>query len=385
MAKRESQQTVYDLMTTKTKEASQKKAPRKPKSKSREWLDSIVFAVVAATLIRWLFLEAYTIPTGSMERSLLVGDFLFVSKMHYGARTPKTPLQVPLTHQTIWGTNIPSYVDWIQLPQYRLPGFSKVERNDVVVFNYPGELQHPIDLRMNYIKRCVAVPGDTLRIQNAQVYINSQPFDNPDQMQMRYLVEFNDNESITARFLERYKINQEDVGMADRGLIMLLPEATANEIAKAPIVRSVTMEVEPAGQKMEQIMTEDYDGLDWNVDQFGPLVIPAEGMTIPLTEENIAKYFHTIKHYEGHAPDDVVLTEAGAITLKGQPLESYTFQQDYYFMMGDNRYNSLDSRAWGFVPADHVVGKALFIWMSMDYRESFFNKIRWSRIFKGIE
>ncbi|EMR01910.1 signal peptidase I [Cesiribacter andamanensis] len=370
-------------MTTQTKEAPKKKAPKKPKSKSREWVDSIVFAVVAATLIRWLFLEAYTIPTGSMERSLLVGDFLFVSKMHYGARTPKTPLQVPLTHQTIWGTNIPSYVDWIQLPQFRLPGFSEVERNDVVVFNYPGELQHPLDLRMNYIKRCVAVPGDTLRIKDAQVYVNSQPFGNPEQMQWRYLVKF--NEPITARFLERYKINQEDVGMAEEGLIMLLPEEVAAEIGKLPIVQSIRKEVEPAGQKMTQIMTEDYDGLSWNVDQFGPLVIPAEGMTIPLSEENVAKYYNTIKYYEGHDAEAVTLSEAGKISINGQPIDSYTFQQDYYFMMGDNRYNSLDSRAWGFVPADHVVGKALFIWMSMDYRQSFLNKIRWNRIFTGIE
>ena len=369
-------------MITKTKKAPEKKAPKKPKSKAREWADAIVFAVVAATLIRWLFLEAYTIPTGSMERSLLVGDFLFVSKMHYGARTPKTPLQVPLTHQKIWGTDIPSYVDWIQLPQWRLPGFSEVERGDVVVFNYPGELEHPLDLRMNYIKRCVAVEGDTLRIKDAQVFVNGQAFDNPEMMQWKYLVQF--NEPITAKFLDRYKITEDNVGVAENGLIMLLPEATANEISKLPIVRSVTKEIEPEGQKMAQIMPEGYANLAWNVDQFGPLVVPAEGMTIQLTEENIAKYFHTIKYYEGLDDELVLLSEEGVVTIDGQAVDSYTFTQDYYFMMGDNRYNSLDSRAWGFVPADHIVGKALFIWMSMDYRESFFEKIRWSRIFNGI-
>ena len=144
---------------------------KKYKSKSREWADAIIFAVIAATLIRWVFLEAFTIPTPSMEKSLLVGDFLFVSKLHYGPRTPATPLQVPLTHQKIWGTNIPSYLDWINLPQFRLPGFSSVKRNDVVVFNYPPEYQYPVDLKTNYIKRCVAVPGDVIEVNDMMVYI----------------------------------------------------------------------------------------------------------------------------------------------------------------------------------------------------------------------
>ena len=146
--------------------------PAAPKSKTREWVDAIVFAVVAATLIRWLFMEAFTIPTPSMENSLLVGDFLFVSKMHYGARTPKTPLQVPLTHQKIWGTDIPSYSDLIQLPQYRLPGFTDVERGDVVVFNFPTEHQYPTDLKTNYIKRCIGTPGDVVQVIDRQVYVN---------------------------------------------------------------------------------------------------------------------------------------------------------------------------------------------------------------------
>jgi signal peptidase I len=160
----------------------------KKKSAVREWFDSILFAVVAATLIRWLFFEAFTIPTPSMENSLLVGDFLFVSKLHYGTRTPKTPLQVPLTHQTIWGTNIPSYTDAVQLPQYRLPGFSEVKRGDVVVFNYPPELQHPVDLKTNYIKRCMGLPGDKLEVRDLQVYANGTAVENPVRMENEYFV-----------------------------------------------------------------------------------------------------------------------------------------------------------------------------------------------------
>ncbi len=369
------------MTTTKTKEAAAKpKAPKKPKSKTKEWLDAIAFAVIAATLIRWLLLEAYTIPTGSMERSLLVGDFLFVSKMHYGARTPKTPLQVPLTHQKIWGTDIPSYLDWIQLPQYRLPGFSDVDRNDVVVFNFPGELEHPIDLRSNYIKRCVGVGGDTLRIREQQVIVNGKAFDNPDQMQHKYLLQFDGQPN--ERFIRKYKLY--DINNYGNGWYASMTEAMAQEVKQLPFVKGVERLRFTEGEKGQDVLPAGYDKLAWNIDNFGPLVIPAEGMTIDLSEENIAKYFNTIKYYEGYDPDDVVMAE-GKISIKGQAVDTYTFQQDYYFMMGDNRHDSLDSRYWGFVPQDHIVGKALFIWMSMDYYESFLSKVRWNRIFTGIE
>lgn len=378
------------MTTTKTKDvAAKEKAPKKPKSKTKEWLDAIAFAVIAATLIRWLLLEAYTIPTGSMERTLLVGDFLFVSKMHYGARTPKTPLQVPLTHQKIWGTDIPSYLDWIQLPQYRLPGFSDVERNDVVVFNYPGELEHPIDLRSNYIKRCIGVAGDTISIQQAQVMVNGQAMENPEMMKHPYRVVL--NEPITQEFLRRFKMTVEDLREDNQGILFMLSADQAEKIKKLPIIKSLERHIEPAGVSSNMAPLDNFQKLPWNLDNLGPLVIPAEGMTISMTEENIARYYNTIKYYEGYnfyrgneQADDVELVE-GKVTIKGQAIDTYTFKQDYYFMMGDNRYNSADSRYWGFVPQDHVVGKALFIWMSMDYYESFLNKIRWNRIFTGIE
>ena len=195
-----------------------KKEDQPPKSKLREWGDAILFAVVAATLIRWLIMEAFTIPTPSMEKSLLVGDFLFVSKFHYGTRTPKTPLQVPLTHQKIWLTNIPSYLDWIQLPQYRLPGFTSIKRNDVVVFNVPGIaennfeefdkskwIDYPVDLKTNYIKRCVAVPGDALEIRDQQIYINGEKGENPENMQFSYVVE--SKSGISDRVLDKNNID----------------------------------------------------------------------------------------------------------------------------------------------------------------------------------
>ncbi|AHM63291.1 signal peptidase I [Flammeovirgaceae bacterium 311] len=370
-------------MITKTKEdknKSQKAAPKKAKSASREWLDAIVFAVVAATIIRWLVFTPFTIPTGSMERSLLIGDFLFVSKSHYGAATPITPLQIPLSHQTIWGTSIPAYSTLIQLPQFRLPAISDVEQGDVVVFNFPGELEHPVDMRSNYVKRCVAVAGDTLRIVNQQVIVNGQAMENPEQMQFLYTINMNGQPS--ERFIRQYKLY--DAQMYGNALMVSLPDYTAREIEGLPFVESVEKVVFPEGEKGQEVMPVGYDQLPWNIDNFGPLVVPAEGMTIALTEENIAKYFNTIRYYEGHAPEDVVMAD-GKINLKGQVIDSYTFQQDYYFMMGDNRHNSLDSRFWGFVPHDHIVGKALFTWMSIDPNESMFSKIRWERILKGVD
>ena len=366
----------------------------KPKSKSREWADAILFAVVAATLIRWLIMEAYTIPTPSMEKSLLVGDFLFVSKFHYGTRTPKTPLQVPLTHQKIWFTDIPSYVDWIQLEQYRLPGFTTVKRNDVVVFNYPPEMEYPTDLKTNYIKRCVAIGGDTISIRNKHVIVNGIPNEEPEKMQFSYVVSANN--LINERTLKKYDISDFSIlGWRDNNAVyqmQLLPEV-AEELKTLPFIENV----EPAtvtngalrAKTIEDIEAQIYpkgtEMFPWNSDFFGPVVVPAEGMTITLNDSTIALYGKVIKNYEHN--ENVELTDS-SVTIDGQQITEYTFKQDYYFMMGDNRHNSLDSRYWGFVPADHIVGKAFFIWLSLDANESIFNivdKVRWSRFFKLIE
>jgi signal peptidase I len=367
----------------------------KKKSALREWFDSVLFAVVAATLIRWLFLEAYTIPTPSMERSLLVGDFLFVSKLHYGTRTPKTPLQVPLTHQTIWGTNIPSYVDWIQLPQFRLPGFSEVKSGDVVVFNFPDEPQHPSDLRTNYIKRCIGTPGDRVEVRDAQAYVNGQLLPMPGGLQGEYVVKtaslvqpkvFRQYGITDLSSISEYEANTTD-SIASNDLKGYRVFASADVVARLKQADFVQDVVELKDRRGETNPFEQpvYPGsalFNWNKDNYGPITVPKKGVTIQLNAENISLYRDVIENFEGHEKVEI---ENNTVKIGGQGVTTYTFQQDYYFMMGDNRHNSLDSRYWGFVPADHIVGKAVFIWMSIDPDGSFLNKIRWNRLFRVIE
>ncbi|WP_215222905.1 signal peptidase I [Echinicola shivajiensis] len=351
---------------------------KKKKGPVREWLDALVFAVIAASLIRWLFLEPFTIPTASMEKSLLVGDFLFVSKMHYGTRTPQTLLQVPLTHQKIWGTDIPSYSDAIQLPYYRLPGFSNVERNDVVVFNYPDEFEYPVDLKTNYIKRAVAIPGDVIRIDDTQLIINDQVAENPEEMQFSYDVV--PNRMLNAEFFEEYDINRDSYHPFNGMYVVFTTPAIAKQLENSPVIKEVKIRIYEKDNGDPDIHPDgSYYG--WNRDNFGPLKVPAKGWTIDLTEDNVRKYAFTIKNYEGI--DDLRI-EANQVFINGQKQDSYTFTQDYYFMMGDNRHDSLDSRFWGFVPEDHIVGKAWFLWLSLDKHKSMFSKIRWDRFFKGI-
>lgn len=364
--------------------------PAKRKSVAREWFDSILFAVVAATLIRWLFFEAFTIPTPSMENSLLVGDFLFVSKLHYGTRTPKTPLQVPLTHQTIWGTEIPSYTDAVQLPQFRLPGFSEVKRGDVVVFNYPPELQHPVDLRTNYIKRCVGIPGDKIEVKDLQVYANGQPVPNPERMEDEYFVAtnttvnedkvFKDND-ISEYYTYTETYGDTIPGNDQQGYVVFTTKAIVEKLKAYDFVKDVRM-VKALSGNSEPGLYPQSPLYKWNRDNYGPVVVPKKDMNIELTPENIAMYGAVIKNYEGN--EDVVIDQ-GKVTIGGTAITSYSFKQDYYFMMGDNRHNSADSRYWGFVPYDHIVGKAVFVWMSVDPNPtSFFSKIRWSRLFRVI-
>ncbi len=351
---------------------------KKKKSAAREWLDAILFAVIAATIIRWLFLEAYTIPTPSMEKSLLVGDFLFVSKMHYGARTPQTPLQVPLTHQYIWGTEIPSYLDWIQLPSWRVPGLSKVKRNDVVVFNYPVEFEYPTDLKTHYIKRCVAIPGDVIEIKDMQVYINGELGDAPAQLQFRYYLQTKDQ--INPRVFNSYDISLAETRTLPGGYMISSLPSTADQLKALPFIENVMVDKWPEGEANPRIFPSARS-FNWNEDFYGPLMIPGEGISIEINEENLVKYEMVISKYEGH---ENVRIEGDKLWIDDQPITEYTFKQNYYFMMGDNRHNSEDSRFWGFVPEDHVVGKALFIWMSIDANESFFNKIRFERLFNII-
>jgi len=351
---------------------------KKKKGPVREWLDALVFAVIAASLIRWLFLEPFTIPTASMEKSLLVGDFLFVSKMHYGTRTPQTLLQVPLTHQKIWGTDIPSYSDAIKLPYYRLPGFSNIQRNDVVVFNYPDEFEHPVDLKTNYIKRAVGIPGDVIEIEDAQLIINGETAENPAEMQFSYDVI--PKRMLNADFFEEYDINKDSFHPYNGLYVVFTTPAIAKQLEKSPAIKEVKIRIYEKGNGDPDIHP-DGAFYKWNRDNFGPLKVPAKGWAIDLTEDNVRRYAFTIKHYEGH--DDLQI-ENNQIFINGEKQDSYTFKQDYYFMMGDNRHDSLDSRFWGFVPEDHVVGKAWFLWLSLDKHKSMFSKIRWNRFFQDI-
>jgi len=371
----------------------------KPKSKVREWWDAILFAVIAATLIRWLIMEAYTIPTPSMENSLLVGDFLFVSKFHYGTRTTTTPLQIPLTHQKIWFTDIPSYLEWIKLPQYRLPGFTHVKRNDVVVFNVPPRalnenVDYPIDLKINYIKRCVAEAGDTLVIKDRMVYTNGQLLENHPEVQYSYIV--TSDGPINERNLSKLDLGPEDYQISGRQqdgsfvYLMWLTQERVDALKALPYIKGVTLHTRSDEDGLLPYSTYyEWDGstndadkiVSWSTDNFGPLWIPKEGATIPINDSTLTLYGATIKLYEHH--DDVRI-DNNTLTIDGKVVTEYTFKQNYYFMMGDNRHNSLDSRFWGFVPEDHIVGKAFFIWLSIDRNADFLHKIRWSRFFKLI-
>lgn len=379
----------------------------KPKSKAREWWDAILFAVVAATLIRWLIMEPFTIPTSSMENSLLVGDFLFVSKFHYGTRTTTTPLQVPLTHQKIWGTEIPSYVDWIKLPAYRLPGFTTVKRGEVVVFNIPGIEEdnynnpdkinlrdNPFDLKMHYVKRCVAIPGDTLEIKQGVVYTNGTREVTPENEQRNYVL-FS-KVKISKENLERFGIWNENIAAGPMVLndnrvqyILSLSQGMVDAIRQSKASYILSLDRLPMDQGLQSEVFPYYHDnpvkaqqVSWTLNTFGPLWIPKEGVTIPVNEYNLAMYGETIIRYEHN--DNTVIA-GGSLTIDGKKLEVYTFKQDYYFMMGDNRDNSLDSRYWGFVPADHIVGKPLFIWFSTNKDKSFPASIRWDRIFKSAQ
>lgn len=363
--------------------------PPLKRTAAQEWTDAIVFAVVAATLIRWLIMEAYTIPTPSMENSLLVGDFLFVSKFHYGTRTPKTPLQIPLTHQKIWFTEIPSYVEWIQLPQYRLPGISEVKRGDVVVFNVPGMMEnnwglpqsqwkkYPTDLKTNYIKRCVGLPGDVFEIKDRQVYANGTAVENHPGMQYSYVVTAKDE--INDRNLEKFDLAGDDVRLIRKTKSneavyqMFLTDAVVAEMRKLPYIVSVEL-IPSEGE------TFPHSGLfsKWTGDNFGKLTIPKEGWTIQVNDSTLALYGTTITDYDHNSEAAI---KDGKLLINGKEVTSYTFKQNYYFMMGDNRHNSHDSRYWGFVPEDHIVGKGFFIWLSIDRDRG---GIRWNRFFNLI-
>ncbi len=351
------------------------------KSSAREWTEAIIFAVVAATLIRTLFIEAYVIPSGSMESTLLVGDYLFVSKINYGPRIPETPISFPFAQNTMPLIGTKSYWDIIKLPYYRLPGFSDVKKGDVVVFNYPlqadSPFYRPVDKQDNYIKRCQATPGDTLTIVNAQVYVNGKAMPNPPQGEPSYIVH-TDGNPINPQVINDLHIFQARQFSAT-DCEMLMTRQSAATLKGYSNIKSITEYFEPKDSFNPEEFPHD-PHLKWNADNYGPIIIPKAGLTVKLDSLTFPVYRRVIEVYEGNKLEIV----GNDFVINGKKTKTYTFKQNYYWMMGDNRHNSEDSRFWGFVPEDHIVGKALFIWMSTDSSANFLNSIRWSRIFKGI-
>ncbi|MDD2382441.1 MAG: signal peptidase I [Mariniphaga sp.] len=392
-----------------------KDPPGGKQTKLVEWIDAIIFAVIAATFIRMFFIEAYTIPTSSMEKSLLVGDYLFVSKVAYGPKTPNTPLSFPFVHNTLPLTSSKkSYVEWIKSPYKRLKGFGDIKNNDVVVFHFPeGDtvallmqnqsyyqlkrtygrdrvwnetrnfgkvIARPVDKRENYIKRCVGIPGDKIEIKQGQVMVNDQPQPKFEGVQYNYLVQTNGT-SINPKALDKLHIANDDrtVFSSERYLFPLTASSAESLKAFANVSHIEKLEEEP-GEWDPHIFPHSKD-YPWNVDNYGPLTIPAKGQTVSLTVENLPMYERIIQVYENNQLE----VKNNTIYINGDVAVDYTFQMDYYWMMGDNRHNSADSRYWGFVPEDHVVGKASFIWLSLDKDKSLPQKIRLRRMFQFIK
>jgi signal peptidase I len=348
------------------------------RSAAREWTDAIIFAVIAATIIRTFFIEAFTIPTPSMEKTLMVGDFLFVSKVNYGARTPMTPLSFPFVHQELPIIGGKSYSEAIKFPYYRLPGFASIKNNDIVVFNYPMEDDRPIDKQTHYIKRCVGISGDTLQVIDRALFINGKKAMQPKKSQYVYDIKTNGTD-INEQIFRKNDITDGGPTYNVGEYRFCLTGASAKVLKDLPNVTNVTVMNQPKEQYEDYIYPSD-PKLKWNMDNYGPIYIPKKGVTIDLNANNIAIYRRVISVYEGNTLQE----REGKIYINGQLATKYTFKMDYFFMMGDNRHNSADSRFWGFVPEDHIVGKAVFIWMSWDTNGTFLNKIRWNRLFRLI-
>ena len=350
------------------------------KSAIREWADAIIFATVAASLIRGFLIEAYMIPTGSMERSLLVGDFLFVSKLNYGPRIPNTPIAFPFAHHTMPITGTKAYSELIQIPYKRLPGFQEIKRNDVVVFNFPMEADapynRPVDKRENYIKRAVAISGDVVEMKAGNLIVNGQAGFDSDDVQKAYIV-YTDQSGLNPQILKDKRMENQALPDENGNLVAYLLHVTAKEIEEVKGWSNVT-EVVPFNNDSPAFPKNVQE--NWNFHNFGPLKVPSKGDIVELNEQSYPIYERLITVYEGNSLEK----RADGIYVNGNKTDKYTVQMNYYWMMGDNRDNSLDSRDFGFVPEDHIVGKALFTWLSYDEDGTFLSKIRWNRIFRGI-
>ena len=375
-----------------------------PKSGAGEWISSIVFAIIAATLVHTYFMQPYTIPTSSLEKTLLVGDFLFVSKFHYGARVPMTTVAAPMVHDTIPAIPVPftgikltkkfrSYLNKPQLPYFRIPGFQKIERNDIVVFSWPVDtveqffkktnrrIRKPIDKKSNYVKRCVAIPGDSLEIKGGYIYINGERTKLPDRAKPQYKFYVNTGGQQLSRNMisNRYQVRDGEWGqMQDGNYVIKLTDQEAAQLAKNPSVKGITKIIDPKGTDGQ--VFPNVVSLGWNKDNYGPIYIPKKGKSVKLNKESLPFYKRIITEYEKNN----LIVNGDEILINGKDVDSYTFKQNYYWMMGDNRHNSEDARYWGYVPFDHVVGKPVFIWMSWNSSGKGLNKIRWERMFTTV-
>lgn len=359
------------------------KKPKKKKSEVRSWIDAIGFAVIAATLLRTFLIEAYTIPTSSMEKSMLIGDFLFVSKVAYGPRVPMTPIAFPLVHHTMPIGNGKSYTEAVKLPYHRMKGLGEIERNDCVVFNWPAEtLGRPVDKKENYVKRCVGVPGDKIELIDAQLMVNDALQEEPEGMkkQWHYNVSTKGTGLNPNILYEKYDITEGGYGRNKNEYNLTLTNESRDAIQNFTNVTSVKRQYEKGGIYADYIFPHDKN-FKWNVDNFGPITVPAAGETVSITTENLSIYKDIIERYENNKLEVV----AGEIYINDKVATTYTFAMDYFWMMGDNRHNSADSRFWGFVPENHIVGKALFVWMSWDKNAKGLNKIRWNRLFSSVK
>ena len=457
---------IFDIYITKIVPWTFWKDSKNPSVRSvMSWVDAIVFSLIAVYFVNIYLFQNYQIPSSSLEKSLLVGDFLYVSKVSYGPRVPNTPLSMPLTQHTLPLVDSKSYLDWPQWPYKRVKGFGKVKLNDIVVFNFPagdtvalknqqedfyslayrkgrsiydksinmdsltreeqqvvydlyysagskaihtnptlyGKVIHrPVDRRENYVKRCVGLPGNTLQIINYQVHIDGQPIENPEGLQMGYFVQTT-GAYIPEDYFRELGISKEDQMLwgsdagwgyyfQQNGLDSKGVDGKLNPVYHLPLTKKMH-ETLSANTKLIHGITiepeEQFAGklyplnlyTQWNRKNYGPIKIPAKGETITLTIDNLPIYERCIRAYEGNTLEE----KSDGIYINGVKTDTYTFQMDYYWMMGDNRHNSLDSRYWGFVPEDHVVGKPILVWLSLDKDRGWFSgKIRWNRLFKFV-
>ena len=363
----------------------------KPRTAAGEWVSSIAFAIIAATLVHTYFMQPYTIPTSSLEKSLLIGDFLFVSKFHYGARVPMTTIAAPMVHDTLPIFKTKSYLKKPQLPYLRFPALQKIKQNDIVVFSWPVDtveqffkktnrrIRKPIDKKSNYVKRCVGIAGDSLEIRDGYVYINGKKNILPDRarLQFKYIVNTDGKQLNVNSLRNRYHV-REGGRTQDGNYILNLASDDASRLKNNPSVKNMKRIVAPKEEGENVFPNINY--LNWNRDNFGPIYIPEKGKTVSLNIESLPFYKQIIVEYEKNN----LKIEGDQILINGDPVSSYTFKQNYYWMMGDNRHNSEDSRYWGFVPFDHVVGKPVFIWFSWNSDGKGLSKVRWERLFTTV-